>query len=357
MRSRPTMATSIRQHIPGRIPTLDGWRGIAILMVVATHFQQGYLHHVAWQLHWLSPGEHGVNIFFVLSGYLITDNLLRAEKIDLGNFYLRRFFRLMPAAWAYLLFLCFMTLFTPFKLIGNDIWSCLFFFRNYAGQSDANTCTTHFWSLSLEEQFYLLWAPLLCFAGRKWAAIFASIAAIAIAGFRFYHWSAYLRPDASWHSEVRGDALFVGCLLAFALQSPHVRRIFQRYRNLILPLALAVLAFDIVHFQVLVPLHESLATAVAIACTALNPDSWSGKVLEWPHLKYIGLMSYSIYLWQNLFLRSNWGAFGIPLLVLAAFISWLCIERPLIVQGRKVSERWARRRAAEVSPPPSLSLP
>ncbi len=307
------MESSVRQQ-HSVIPTLDGWRGIAIMMVVATHFQQGYLHHDAWQLHWLSPGQHGVNIFFVLSGYLITTNLLRAERIDLGQFYIRRLFRLMPAAWAYLVFLCLMSLLTPFKLIGNDIWSCLFFFRNYAGQTDANTCTTHFWTLSLEEQFYLLWAPLLSFAGRKGAAIFAGIAAMTIAVFRFYHWAAYLHPATSWHSEVRGDALFIGCLLAFALQKQRVRQIFQHFHNLILPLSLAVLAFDFFTFSVLIPLHESLATAAAIACTALNPDSLAGKVLEWPHLQYAGLMSYSIYLWQNLFLRSNWGMLGIPLL-------------------------------------------
>ena len=86
-----------------RIPTLDGWRGIAILLVLVTHLQISLLGHLYGSYHWMDLGQHGVNLFFVLSGYLITSRLLGENKINLKAFYLRRFFRLMPCAWTYLL--------------------------------------------------------------------------------------------------------------------------------------------------------------------------------------------------------------------------------------------------------------
>ena len=75
-----------------RIPTLDGWRGIAVFMVMLSHFLPGYLSIQAGAANGCNLGQHGVQIFFVLSGYLITTNLLREEKIHLGRFYVRRFF-------------------------------------------------------------------------------------------------------------------------------------------------------------------------------------------------------------------------------------------------------------------------
>src|SRR5579863_6368632 len=81
-----------------RIPTLDGWRGLAVLIVQLFHYQLYFMHYfLTYSPAWI--GEHGVNIFFVVSGYLITATLLRRDKIDFKRFYVRRFFRLMPAAW------------------------------------------------------------------------------------------------------------------------------------------------------------------------------------------------------------------------------------------------------------------
>jgi len=88
-----------------RIPTLDGWRGIAVLLVLADHVRFA-LHAEASP--GVATGQHGVTIFFVLSGFLITSKLMEEKNatgsIDLRSFYVRRFFRLMPAAWAFLLF-------------------------------------------------------------------------------------------------------------------------------------------------------------------------------------------------------------------------------------------------------------
>ena len=81
-----------------RIPTLDGWRGVAILLVIVSHLQTSLLGHLYCGYSWMDVGQHGVEIFFILSGYLITTLLLEEEKINLKRFYLRRFFRLEQTA-------------------------------------------------------------------------------------------------------------------------------------------------------------------------------------------------------------------------------------------------------------------
>src|SRR5260370_34046992 len=114
-----------------RIPTLDGWRGIAILMVTVAHAQEGLFNgHAYHDLAWLIIGLHGVAIFFVLSGYLITTRLLSADSIDLKAFYVRRFFRLMPTAWAYLACIGLLAWIMHVDFIGSDAVACIFFFRN-----------------------------------------------------------------------------------------------------------------------------------------------------------------------------------------------------------------------------------
>src|SRR5712675_1226648 len=90
---------TLLQSTSRRIPALDGWRGIAIALVLFDHIQFALLRHYARP--WAQTGRHGVTIFFVLSGFLITTKLLE-DPTDLKRFYIRRFFRLMPVAWAFL---------------------------------------------------------------------------------------------------------------------------------------------------------------------------------------------------------------------------------------------------------------
>jgi peptidoglycan/LPS O-acetylase OafA/YrhL len=323
-----------------RIPTLDGWRGIAILMVMVSHFLPGYLGHPRWE-QWVNLGQHGVQIFFVLSGYLITTNLLREPRIHLGAFYVRRFFRLMPAAWTYLVFLGTLATFTHLKTLGNDVWSCLFFFRNYIPETTTNTCTEHFWSLSLEEQFYLAWPPVLALLGRRRAVLAAGVLTIGLSIYKIWAWS---RPHSFFvfqHTEIRADGLLVGCLLALILDSDAVRNWVTRYARPAFWICLLPLGWTFYRYQVdgFMSLHESLLLAVAIACTALRPTMLPGRFLESHFLKMTGVLSYSLYLWQGLFLRSTWGLFG-PMALAAAFLlSWQFIEQPGIRLGRRLLAR------------------
>jgi peptidoglycan/LPS O-acetylase OafA/YrhL len=315
-----------------RIPTLDGWRGIAILMVLVAHLQEGRLGYVFGRYRWLNPGLHGVTLFFVLSGYLITNHLLTEERIDLKRFYIRRFFRLMPCAWAYLLMLAIAGVISHQTILGRDALPCLLFFRNYyPANSAAATWTGHFWSLSVEEQFYLAWPPLLGLMGQKRAAGLAIGAILTCASVRFLHWQSYGQPYINLHSEVHIDAILVGCVLAMLLKKESVRNWFQRFGGTLTWIIIPLFLWHIYYFQVLIPLTESLLIASLIACTSRAP-SFLASMLEWKHLKFLGAISYSLYLWHL-------GPFGIAFLPIIVIISYGAIERPCNNFGHRVCAR------------------
>ncbi|MFZ2021336.1 MAG: acyltransferase [Terracidiphilus sp.] len=325
-----------------RIPTLDGWRAVAILLVLVAHYQANFYGRYFFS--WLEIGHHGVSIFFVISGYLITTLLISAERIDLRRFYLRRLFRLMPAAWTYLLFLFLLTAFTRIKALDGDIWGCLFFYRNYLGETATTMYTDHFWSLSLEEQFYLFWPPLLALLGRRRAGIVAVVAVVAISVVRFLNWNNYNIHWATYDY----DAPLTGCLLALALDREKVKLWFRNHGRVIFVPALLIFLFDIWKFHMLIPFHECIAIALMIGATVTNPGLISSHVLENQHLKLTGLISYSIYLWQQALLRPIWGFLGFFLLPIAAFVSWKFIEQPGINLGRRLMARKQPRKIPAV---------
>ncbi len=316
-----------------RIPTLDGWRGIAILLVLVTHYQHAFLDDYRW----CDLGQHGVQIFFVLSGYLITSNLLAEKRINLRAFYVRRAFRILPAALTYLSVLILLTALTPLKVCGaGDVWACLLLFRNYVMETPRNTCTGHFWSLSLEEQFYLFWPAMLALLGRVRASVLAGLLMAGISIFRILNWGFYTMDLRFQQTQVRADALLVGCLLALALAYAPIRVWAERWAVWIFWPALLVFGLDTLRFSTLIPLHESLAIAVLLCATSLGPQLLFSRVLEWEYLKMTGILSYSIYIWQGLFLRPNWGIFWPFLLGGSFLLSYVFIEQPARRLGRKL---------------------
>src|SRR4051812_39674608 len=146
------------RRLTGHLPTLDGWRGVAVLMVIV-------FHALASPYPVFRPlGGLGVSIFFALSGLLICNRLLaefgRGGRIDLPGFYVRRAFRILPPAFAYLAALAALGAATP-----PELGSCLLFWRNY--YTGGGWCTGHFWSLAVEEHFYLFFPVLLAWAGPR----------------------------------------------------------------------------------------------------------------------------------------------------------------------------------------------
>lgn len=207
-----------------RIPHLDGLRAIAVTGVVLFHFGVPFF----W------GGFVGVDMFFTISGYLITRNIitaLAADKFSLFNFYYRRFFRLYPAST----FTVFMSLFVVYITVRPDIahdifssafsaltlWSNVWFHRHggYFDQSLEMRPLLHFWSLSVEEQFYFVWPVLivLIYACTRHVATALRIilSVLACVSFIFATWTHYTHPGwAFYELPSRVFQFAAGALLA-----------------------------------------------------------------------------------------------------------------------------------------------
>ena len=359
---------------PPRIRTLDGWRGIAILMVIAYH--SAYGSRFAGQL-WANLGCLGVDIFFVVSGYIITLRFLEEREktcsIDLRGFYARRAFRILPLVCTYLLTLSVLSLwvnlvdFHPSEILGS-----LFFFRNY--QLAANPqgfYTTHFWSLSIEEHFYLLWPALLFLLGNRRAVWFAAIGATLCGIWRFFDcthpdsWIGRMLPGSDpWLRQIRTDARFdgllFGCAVAILLTRPPVRSfIFRNFPKETPLLAAMLLALNIQRTDAWPTLSSYLLVALMLASTLVVEEGLAHKWLNSRLLTWVGTISYSAYIWQELFLTrpvpySPFGSLGFfPLNLICVFIvsalSFYFIERPCIALGKRFLSRRRARIAATAS--------
>lgn len=339
------------------LPTLDGWRAIAIAMVIAAHVRlpgQAFAGVFAY-------GALGVHLFFAISGFLITHQLLQQEaaedRIDLRRFYIRRVFRILPAALLYLA--------VVFVVIRPDAWqiaAAALFFRNYAvAPAASGWYTAHYWSLSVEEHFYLLWPPLLMFIGIRRARFAVPALACMFALWRGldgqFAWIATFYPslrDVVWRSDYRMDGLLWGCAAAFVWNSARardwaVRHLRGWHAGAVVALMAALLVFKL-------PGHIALLAALMplpVLATVASPRGVLSRILESGVLSWLGRISYSVYLWQMLFLpaytipvRWRW-AQSLPLnlvLVLAcASASYYLMERPLRRFGRKLAARAGSR--------------
>jgi peptidoglycan/LPS O-acetylase OafA/YrhL len=323
---------------PGRISVLDGWRGIAILLVLFEHIQSAQMGGILKP--WTATGQHGVTIFFVLSGFLITSKLIDG-RISPGQFYIRRFFRLMPAAWAYLAFLWTFDFLLGHPLIGiRETASCVFFYRNYLGNT-GSMVASHFWSLSMEEQFYIVWPCLLLLVGIRKVRWFAVGGALGLAFYRLVRWNYYNRLDFNYRTEVRADAILVGCLLALLFSNPKIRAAATRWAKFCAAPALAILFFCFARFRLLPPLYEDLSIAILIAASLLYPRAALSRLLSNPAIVWLGTVSYSIYIWQQFFMGLPAGYTGLGLLIiglpLCVLGSYYCIELPCVRLGHRLA--------------------
>jgi peptidoglycan/LPS O-acetylase OafA/YrhL len=319
-----------------RIPTLDGWRTIAISLVLIAHF--GPIKNRAFDV-----GKQGVGIFFVLSGYLITTNLAR-ERERLGNFnlvsfYVRRFFRLMPCAW---------TLLAVTVIFGvmdmRELASCIFFYRNFLTHP-RTLVTSHFWSLSIEEQFYLFWPWALTFCATRPARWLAITLAATLALYRFALPPNVLVEQGSW-TQIHAAALLIGCVFALTPKIP-------RLPPALFGVSLVATACCVHFFPLVPPFGESILIGWMIHTTARGGISVAQKVLNWTPIKQIGLMSYSLYVWQTPFTGIPHDTFPKLILTLALLagavaLSYYGIEKPSTRFGHSVTSKLERKKAARI---------
>lgn len=330
-----------------RIPSLDGARAVSILMVIVCHFHVGEKVLIDY-------GTLGVRIFFVISGFLITGLLLSELKstgtISLKDFYLRRAFRILPA---YYVFVIVVALLIPTGLTVahySDLLPALFYYSNYKQLAWSVAMT---WSLSVEEQFYLLWPAALVLLGLARATRCAFAVLLIAPAFRVLSHLHWWPSDPRIAFECTADALATGCLLAIFRDRLWSWSVYRRAieTGLALLLLVAVLLYIVLDqprailWDVIAAPLLNVSIAVMLDRCMRFPKEGLAAVLNWKPLVWIGTISYSLYLWQQLFthgvdlpLATKVGA----MFALAA-LSYYGIERPMLGLRRSIQARLANR--------------
>jgi len=353
--------TSLPTMRSGYLATLDGWRTIAIAGVLLDHATAGIFRHSSLYP-FFRTGPNGVSVFFAVSGFLICSRLLEEEQltgaIRLKGFYIRRACRILPAAFTYLAVIGVLGVLGILTVTPLEWVSCVLFFRNYVSPDWIHAgwggYTIHYWSLAVEEHFYFLWPALLAFSGRVRARYVAAGLAAAVSVWRwwdFHHqWMERHVPGLLFgtRTDVRLDGLLLGCLAALILAEPRWRVwIERRFTAWVWWTCVA----GYVLFQLLSRTHtysiwESMLLASVVAGTVLRPWELVGRFLENRVMKWVGRLSYSLYLWQQLFLIP--GArypfslvqrfpINVACLFLAAVLSYELLERPMIRLGHHLA--------------------
>lgn len=362
------------------VPALDGIRGVAVALIVWRHLE---LLVPAWEDGAPLAGSFlGVDLFFVLSGFLITSLLLGEQEhtgaIRFGGFFRRRALRLLPALLvllgAHLGYAAVAGL--PAGLERSSLLSILFYYSNWKIASELYVAEGlgHMWSLAVEEQFYLVWPFVVALlAGRRRprallpALLVAATVAVAL------HRAVLWRQGAGWlplyvRTDTRADSLLIGALTALVWSRGPV---VARSVPVVATAGLALVAV----FAAVVPVDSPAYylggfTVVAVAAAAvvlgvLHGGWWGARLFAARSLRAIGRVSYGLYLWHLPVFTgvqrygAGWSAparvaTGLSLAAIATIVSWWCIERPVLAWKDRLE---ARSTAATGSMPPRASLP
>jgi peptidoglycan/LPS O-acetylase OafA/YrhL len=350
------------------LPTLDGWRAIAVSLVVFSHAGHAYARQQgaeSWLDH-VGTGTQGVNIFFGLSGLLITSRLLEEwaqhGRISLRRFYIRRAFRILPAALLVLAVIGVLGALGLLPVVPRELVAASLFFRNYLpallAPDFAGFFTAHYWSLAVEEHFYLVWPALLLLCGLRrglWAAVGVALGVAVWRRVELLDMIARLHtvdPLYFVRTDLRIDAIMWGAALALLLARPGARAWLEANLTPLVSLAVVALYLLVVRvFDGRPTIWESMLVPLMIGSTMLRPGSRVGRLLESPPMRWLGRLSYSLYLWELFFVfRGVPQTLGIaqrfPLNLVLTFAcasaSYYLVERPLIRVGHRLTRDAAR---------------
>lgn len=343
----------------GKIPSLDGFRAISILMVLWGHVSgtRGWpIAFIPGHFGWLGDlGHLGVLVFFVISGFLITSLLMneieKTGAISLKNFYLRRVLRIFPASYTYILVLLIVTLFGWLPLTARDFAFAATYTVNYFPHHP--WYIAHLWSLSVEEQFYLLW-PLALLLLRERRGLWLAIAAIfigpvvrvAVTEYVLHVNPASPLSDMSIFPAMC-DFLATGCALALLrpwllTQAWYLRLTASHWLWLAVPLVFLINHWNGYSAVMLFgsPV-QNVCIALLIESMTRHHHGLPGRILNWKPVAFLGVLSYSLYLWQQPFLDRHSDAWisafpqNVVLAFMAALLSYFVVEHAFLrLRGR-----------------------
>ena len=331
-----------------KIPSLDGLRGISVSLVLLAHLSGTREVTSGARIFDLdSLGGLGVRIFFVISGYLITLLLLHERattgRISLPRFYLRRGLRIFPAAYLYMAIVFLLAVTSAIALAPGDRLHALTYTVNY--HHLRSWYVSHLWSLSVEEQFYLVWPAVLLVLGTRGGlcVAFGLVLVAPLARVAMWVYWPERRIEIGEAFSTIGDAVATGCLLAgmrawLGRRAAYLRFLRSPWFAVVPALVLVANAFQ--HYPAVDFVAGETVMNVAIAlsidrCVRIS-DDWVRTVLESRPLVVLGMLSYSLYLWQepflNRFSRSPVTLFPLNLLLTfaAAAACYALVERPLL---------------------------
>lgn len=343
-----------------RIPSLDGLRALSIALVCAAHF--AYSYRFPWPYHPILDkyAHYGVRIFFLISGFLIT-TLLMAERertgsINIKLFFVRRAYRILPVAYVYLVV---MTIVFHKSLTHLDLVVAYGYASSYF-QSHLPWVLSHLWSLSVEEQFYLIWPLALAFSfvlARRFALLAIVLAPLC----HVLLIELGLRQGAPFFFPSVADSLAAGCLLALFQPQLQRYRAFFAWRGF--PLIWTLTFFIPFLHRYTPPVlrywgfpHLALASSVSflsvfnagmVLCVQ-NALVAPPRLLNTPIVVWVGTLSYSLYIWQMPFAHPRAPSWvttfpqNLILAFLAAVISFYLVEQPVLrIRARRTRPRHA----------------
>lgn len=344
-----------------RIPSLDGLRALSISFVflghifMADHAAQQRPVYIRFIRSLLGDGEFGVQIFFVISGFLITWLLLKERNksgtIDIKAFYIRRAFRILPAYYTLILVMIFLSVLGLISVSGRDLLHVLTFTWIY-NFHEWNWYLAHTWSLGVEEQFYIFWPLTLVSLGFRKSRWFAAAVILVVPIAR----AVFLLPTPKMIHRIcfvlfagRFDILMFGCLAAIIWKSGILREFLQTRIAAPLCYTGGLVAALVASTKLLFPgISENLWFAafadsiIAFGITMLllyvtsKPAAAFAQFLNLKPIAWVGVLSYSLYLWQQFFLNPSqtypvqtlpWNLLGA---VCAGAASYYLIEQPMI---------------------------
>jgi peptidoglycan/LPS O-acetylase OafA/YrhL/lysophospholipase L1-like esterase len=373
----PKPMQSDQRYMPG----LDGLRALAVLAVIAFHEQ----------FSWAPGGLLGVGVFFTLSGYLITDLLLsqfrRHGGLRLGNFWLRRARRLLPALFVMLAIVTAWVTIADRARLSNlrgavggaagyySNWYLILTHESYFSRFAPAQPLDHLWSLAVEEQFYLIWPWLLLLGivairhrpkAVPWLALPTLMLAAGSAALMLALYHPGYDPTRVYEgTDTRAAGLLIGAALAMVWSSERAARASRAWRVALDGPAFAGLAVIFLMVwrvgQYSAFLYKgglvvlSLATAGVLAGAAV-PGSLVGRVLGWEPLRWLGVRSYGIYLWHYPVIVLTTPASGVISMpraaaqiaasIALAALSWKFVEEP--VRHGALGRLWTRLRAGQL---------